>query len=141
MERTTRDSLLALLVGGGLGTVGVYWGHTSLGVVTGLCWAGGLKLTLRVRQLSQTYATGETWADSRWTGAGIGLVSLAALVGVSPTLPISNELRLGLGLLVLGAGLGAYSAGTLAVLELLADNSAGTPSSGAPPQSTDGDRV
>ena len=118
MERTVRDTLVALLVGGGL-SIGLYWlgGRISLAAVTGLCWACGLKLTLHIGQSYPTYATGETWAEKRWTGLSTGLVTLAALIGVSPMLPISNELRLGLGFLIGGAALVAYSAGTLAVLE------------------------
>lgn len=41
------------------------------------------------------------WADKRWTGLSVGLVTLAALVGVSPTLPIAADLRFGLAFLVL----------------------------------------
>lgn len=77
MERTTRDTLIAFLVGGGISAVGLYWGYPSLAVVTGLCWAGGLKLTLRIGHLYPAYATGETWADKRWSMLGVGLVSLA----------------------------------------------------------------
>ena len=130
MKRAVRDTLIALLVGGGLGG-GLYWlgGRISLVVVTGLCWACGLRLTFYVGQLYPTYATGNTWVDKRWTGLGIGLVNLAALVGVSPMLPIPNELRLGLGFLVGGAGLVAYSAGTLAVLERVESDPNGTASS------------
>ncbi|MFB6195500.1 MAG: sterol desaturase [Haloplanus sp.] len=118
MERSTRDTLTTSLVGGGIGA-GLYWlgGHVSLALVTGVCWACGLKLTRHIGHRYSAYATGETWADKRWTGLSAGLVTLAALVGVSPLLPISNELRLGLGALVVGAGLVAYTAGTLAVLE------------------------
>lgn len=139
MERTTRDTLIALLVGGGISAVGLYWGYPSLAVVTGLCWAGGLKLTLRIGHLYPAYATGETWADKRWSMLGVGLVSLAGLIGVSPLLPISNELRLGLGFLVLGAGLAAYSTGTLAVLERVDYESSATSSNPETQYSMDAD--
>jgi hypothetical protein len=140
MERTTRDTLISLLVGGGF-SAGLYWlaGHISLALVTGLCWTCGLKLILHIGHLYPAYATGETWADKRWTGLGIGLVTLAALIGVSPMLPLSNELRLGLGFLVTGAGLAAYSAGTLAVLERIEDSSVSPSSNPETPYSTDGD--
>lgn len=140
MKRAVRDTLIALLIGGGLGG-GLYWlgGRISLAVVTGLCWACGLRLTLYIRQLYPTYATGNTWTDKRWTGLGAGLVNLAALIGVSPMLPISNELRLGLGFLVGGAGLVAYSAGTLAVLERVEGNPNGAASNPEAPHSTDSD--
>jgi predicted membrane channel-forming protein YqfA (hemolysin III family) len=141
MERAIRDTLVALLIGGGI-SGGLSWlgGHISLAAVTGVCWACGLKLTLRIGHLYPAYATGETWSDKRWTGLSVGLVNLAALVGVSPMLSLSSELRLGLGLLVIGAGLVAYSAGTLAVLERVEDDSgAATPSNTKPSSSADGD--
>ena len=124
MKQTVRDFLVGLTVGGGLGG-GLYWlsGHPILAVVTGLCWACGLKLTFSIEHRYPAYATGDTWADKRWTGLSVGLVTLAALIGVSPVLPLSDELRLGLGFLVGGAGLVAYSAGTLAVLERVERNS------------------
>ena len=125
MERTTRytvPGLLALLVVVGIGG-GLYrlTGQLSLALVTGFCWVCGLGLTLHVGRRYPAYATGETWADKRWTGVSVGIVTLAALVGVGPTLPLSSDLRFGLGLLVLGAGLVAYAAGTLAVLERVED--------------------
>jgi hypothetical protein len=46
-----------------------------------------------------------------------GVLGVAALLGVAPTLPITDELCLALGVLVLGTGLTAYVAGTLAILE------------------------
>jgi len=44
-------------------------------------------------------------------------MTLAALIGVSPALPISPDLRLGLGFLVIGAGFVGYTTGTMAELE------------------------
>jgi len=118
MERTIRDTLIALVVGGGI-SGGLYWlaGHVSLAVATGLCWAIGLKLALHSRYLYPAFDVGDTWSSNRWSALAIGLINFAALLGVSPMLPISDELRLGLGFLVVGVGLVAYSAGTLAVLE------------------------
>ena len=142
MERTTRFALLGalvLLVSGGI-SGGLYQltGQLSLALVTGLCWACGLGLTLHVGHLYPDYATGESWADKRWTGVSVGIVTLAALLGVGPTLPLSSDLRLGLGLLVLGAGLVAYAAGTLAVLERVEDEpSAASSSLGATVSSDD----
>ncbi|ELZ09239.1 sterol desaturase family protein [Halovivax asiaticus JCM 14624] len=135
MDRSTRDTLVSIFVGGGVGA-GLYWiaGYESLALVTGLCWACGLKLTLHVGHRYPAFATGESWTDKRWTGLSVGAVTGAALVGVSPLLPLSNDLRFGLGALVLGAGLVAYPAGSLAVLERVdgatdsASMNSGTPS-------------
>ncbi len=140
MDRTIRDSLVTLLVGGGI-SGGLYWigGHISLALVTGLCWACGLTLTFHIGHRYPEYTTGGTWADKRWTVLSTGLVTLAALIGVSPMLPLSNELRLGLGFLVIGASLVAYSAGTLAILERVEDNSTVTPTNSGTPYSTDSD--
>lgn len=140
MDRTIRDSLVTLLVGGGI-SGGLYWigGHISLALVTGLCWACGLILTFHIGHRYPEYATGGTWAAKRWTVLSTGLVTLAALIGVSPMLPLSNELRLGLGFLVIGASLVAYSAGTLAILERVEDNSTVTPTNSGTPYSTDSD--
>jgi hypothetical protein len=137
MEQTTRDTLVAALAGGGV-AVGLYWlgGHVGLALVTGVCWGCGLKLTFHVDRLYPAFATGATWGDRRWAGVGIGVVALAALAGVTPTLPVSNEVRLGLGLLVTGAGLTAYAAGTMAVLERVVDGST-TGSTADPPYLAD----
>ncbi|AHG00793.1 hypothetical protein HALLA_07925 [Halostagnicola larsenii XH-48] len=123
MERTLRDTLISLFAGGAISGA-LYWldGYLSLAIVTGLCWACGLKLTLHIGHLYPAYATGETWADKRWTMLSVGLMTLAALIGVSPALPLSDELRLGFGFLVIGTGLVAYTAGTLAVLEQVDSN-------------------
>ncbi|MGQ3412098.1 sterol desaturase [Natrinema sp. LN54] len=140
MQRARRHTLIALLLGGGIGA-GIYWlsGYASLALVAGLCWACGLGLTFRIGRLYPAYATGETWADKRWTGLSVGLVTLAALTGVSPALPISEELRLGLGFLVTGAGVVAYAAGTIAVLERVEDSSTGASSNAGTSYSADDD--
>jgi len=98
---------------------GIYWFVEDFGlaVVTGLIWGSSLLIILRIARLYPSHMTGNGWSDGRWTGVSTGLTTLAALVGVSPTLPISAELRLGLGFLVLGAGFVGYTAGTMAELE------------------------
>ena len=118
MQRPIRDTLVALLVGGGM-TGGLYWltGHITLAVAAGICWLIGLKLALHSRYLYPAFSAGDTWSSNRWSVLAIGVINFAALLGVSPMLPISDGLRLGLGVLVAGVGLVAYSAGTLAVLE------------------------
>lgn len=138
MNRTTRDTLVASLAGVGIGA-GLYWlgGYVVLALATGLCWACGLRLTLYIGHLYPEYATGEAWADKRWSGLGGGAMSLAALVGVSPLLPISSELRIGLGGLVVGTGLVLYAAGSLAVLERVENRSNSTSPTTAPSHPTD----
>lgn len=140
MRRTTRDTLAAFLVGGGIGG-GVYWldGDAGVALVAGVCWAAGLAVTLRIGHLYPAYATGEQWTDKRWTALSAGLVSLAALVGMGATGPATGELRLGLGVLVGGAGLVAYATGTMAVLERTADDSTGAAPSPDASHSTGGD--
>lgn len=106
--------LVALVISGG-----VYWviRDSVLATVTGVTWGSGVLMTLRIARQYPSHITGGSWSDQRWTGFSTGLVTLAGLIGVSPTLPISAELRLGLGLLVIGAGFAAYTAGTMAELE------------------------
>jgi len=118
MENRTRNTLLAALVGIAVGAgLFPFVGDALLAAVAAACWAVAVKLVLRVGRLYPAFATGEDWTDRRWSGLGVGVVALAALLGVSPTLPVSAELRLGLGVLVVGAGTAAYTAGTLAVVE------------------------
>ena len=76
-----------------------------------------------------------TWTDKRWAGLSVGLVTLSALLCVSPPRPISNELRHGLGFLATGTGFVAYVAVTLAVLEPVDERStvAEAPSGTSPP--------
>ncbi|WP_435115005.1 hypothetical protein [Halolamina sp. C58] len=53
---------------------------------------------------------------------------------MSPALPVTEELRFGLGILVVGTGLLAYTAGSLAVLERIEDGDGASAASrdGAP---------
>lgn len=98
---------------------GLYWfiGDVALAVVTGLTWGISLLITLRIARQHPSHTTGERWRDKRWTGLSTGLITLAALIGVSPALPISPDLRLGIGFLVIGTGFVGYTAGTIAELE------------------------
>ena len=89
----------------------------ALAAVTGLMWGGGLLITLRIARQHPSHTTGEGWRDKRWTGLSTGLITLAALIGVGPALPISPDLRLGLGFLIIGVGFVGYTAGTMAELE------------------------
>lgn len=92
-------------------------GDPALAAVTGLVWGVGLALTARAARY-QPESTGVTnWKSTRWIGLGVAGINLAALIGVSPSLPISAELRLTLGLLIFGTGLLATATATLAVVE------------------------
>lgn len=44
------------------------------------------------------------WAVGRWSGLATGFVLLVVLLGLGPTLPVEDDLRLSLQLLVFGAG-------------------------------------
>jgi predicted anti-sigma-YlaC factor YlaD len=100
--------------------VGIYWLINNLGIAsaTGISWGVSLLLLMfRMSRLYPSHATGTAWCDKRWTGLGTGLVTLAATIGVSPTLQIGTELRLALGFLVIGAGVVGYTTATMAELE------------------------
>lgn len=110
--------LVVLVVSGGLYR---FVGHVGLAVVTGLTWACGVLITLRIARQHPSHTTGERWADKRWTALSTGLMTLAALVGVNSTLPIAADLRFALALLVLGVGFVGYTTGTMAELERAAE--------------------
>ena len=118
MTRTPLHWLAGILVAVVVSS-GLYWfiGDVALAAVTGLMWGSGLLVTLRIARQHPSHTTGEGWRDKRWTGLSAGLITLAALIGVSPALPISPDLRLGLGFLVIGVGFVGYTAGTMAELE------------------------
>ncbi|WP_136686715.1 hypothetical protein [Halorhabdus amylolytica] len=59
----------------------------------------------------------DDWETARWSGAAGGLMALAATLGISPTLPISADLRLALGLFVVGSWLTAVNVGLALGLE------------------------
>ena len=118
MTRTSLHRLAGIFVAVVVSS-GLYWfiGDVALAAVTGLTWGSGLLVTLRIARQHPSHTTGEGWRDKRWTGLSAGLITLAALIGVSPALPISPDLRLGLGFLVIGVGFVGYTAGTMAELE------------------------
>jgi hypothetical protein len=115
-------SSLQWLLGGATALIigsGCYWlvGDPVLAAVTGVVWGVGLALTARSAQYHPS-STGVTdWRSARWIGLGTGGITLAALLGVSPSLPVSAELRLALGLLIIGTGLLATTTARLAEVE------------------------
>jgi drug/metabolite transporter (DMT)-like permease len=88
----------------------------ALAAVTGLCWGGGVALTLRHLDSPLGTSTGG-WSVARWSGAFAGALTLAATVGVSPSLPVSNDLRFALGSLVVGFGVLVFNLGGAMVLD------------------------
>jgi hypothetical protein len=106
--------LVTALVGGGS-----YWflGYPILALFTGLVWGVSAGVLVRIYRRYPERATGTAWRDKRWTGLGIGLINGAGLLGVSPFLPIPADLRFGLALLVIGAGLLGYQTAAMAEME------------------------
>lgn len=122
MTRSSIQRLVGLVVAVIVG-VALYWlvGNVGLAAVAGTIWGIGIAIVLYIARQYPSRVTGTAWTDKRWTGLGVGLVTLASLVGVSPTLPISADLRLALGILVLGAGTVGYVTGSVAEMEREAD--------------------
>jgi len=98
---------------------GSYWavGDIGLAAATGLVWGIWLLTMIRIAHKYPSHMTGDSWSDKRWTGISTGLLTLTVIVVTSPTLPISFNHRIGLGFLVMGAGLVGYNSGTMAELE------------------------
>ena len=92
-------------------------GDPVLAAVSGLVWGVGLALTARSARHHPSSTGVTNWRSARWVGLGTGGITLAAILGVSPSLPISPELRLALGLLIIGTGLLATATATLAEIE------------------------
>ncbi|RJX44270.1 sterol desaturase [Halonotius aquaticus] len=124
-------SSLQWLLGGATGLVvgsGCYWlvGDPILAAVSGLVWGVGLALTARSARHHPSSTGVTNWRSARWIGLGVAGINLAALIGVSPSLPISAELRLALGLLIIGTGLLATATATLAEVERQGDTATTT---------------
>ena len=92
-------------------------GDFALASVTGVIWGSGVPLGRRLYRSYPPLEPAPTWKRGRWVGVGTGLITLAALIGVSPSLPIAADLRVGLGLLVVGTGFVAMVASALAESE------------------------
>ncbi|ESP87646.1 hypothetical protein [Candidatus Halobonum tyrrellensis] len=116
MDRSTAR-LLASLAGVAVGGGTYYWlvADPVFAATVGLFWAVGVGLSVRHREW--LFASSDDWDRRRWSGAFGGLVTLAVLFGVGPSLPLSNDLRFGLGLLVSGVALTATNLGIGLVLD------------------------
>lgn len=116
MKRSLRWTLaLALGVTVGGGTYVWLVADPLFGAVSALFWTlgTGWSMTYLVPQTGRT----DEWASARWSGAAGGLTALAATLGVSPTLPISSDLRLALGLFVVALSMTAINVGLALGLE------------------------
>jgi hypothetical protein len=109
------SGVLALAVAS---VVGVDWvaGDPMLGGAIGLCLGTVLLLVLRIRREYPDRATGDTWADKRWTGLSNAVVLFAGLVGTI-AIPVPTAYEFALSLLVILAGLVGYLAGSLAEMD------------------------
>jgi len=83
--------------------------------IVAVFWTLGLGLTMQY--LVQYTGASREWRIARWSGAAGGLVTLAATLGLSPTLPITPDLRLALGIFVLGLWVTALNVGLALGLE------------------------
>ena len=117
------SGLAALVVGSGCYRL---VGDPILAAVSGLVWGVGLALTARSARHHPSSTGVTNWRSARWIGLGVAGINLAALIGVSPSLPISAELRLALGLLIIGTGLLATATATLAEVERQGDTATTT---------------
>ena len=117
MRRPTLHRL-ASLVSGALAAGGAY----QLGIDVllsgslGLCVAGVALVLLRIRRAYPDRATGDTWADKRWTGLSVAVVNAVALLGLT-MVPVDAEYRMALSVLVLLVGLFGYGTGSMAEME------------------------
>ena len=82
----------------------------------GLCVGGVALVLLRVYREFPDRATGDTWADKRWTGLSVAVVNAVALLGLG-MVPVSADYRMALSVLVILVGLFGYGAGSMAEME------------------------
>jgi len=92
-------------------------GDVSFASATGIIWGTGVALSIHLYRSYPSLDAEPTWERKRWVGVSTGILTLAALLGVSPSLPISTELRIGLSVLVIGTGFAVMATTLLAELE------------------------
>ena len=117
MRRPTLHRLASLGLST-LATGGAYWLGIDvlLSGSLGLCVAGVALVLLRIRRAYPDRATGDTWADKRWTGLSVAVVNAVALLGLT-MVPVDAEYRMALSVLVLLVGLFGYCTGSMAEME------------------------
>lgn len=105
---------VAVVIGGGLYLL---VGDVSFAGATGIIWGTGVALSIHLYRSYPSVDPELTWEQKRWVGVSTGILAVAALYGVSSSLPISTELRIGLGVLVIGTGFAVMATTLLAELE------------------------
>ena len=117
MRRPTLHRLASLGLST-LATGGAYWLGIDvlLSGSLGLCVGGVALVLLRVHREFPDRATGDTWADKRWTGLSVAVVNAVALLGLG-MVPVSADYRMALSVLVILVGLFGYGAGSMAEME------------------------
>jgi hypothetical protein len=106
--------LLAALIGAGVGVVTHSYlvADLALALTNGLLFAVGSGLTVRNHLLlTERYGDAYGAGSNRWNAALAGLVVVAGVFGVSPTLPISADLGFALTVLVVGTIFVAWNLG------------------------------
>lgn len=108
--------LLSIGVGAilGGGTYAFLVADPALAGTLALLWTIGFRLTIRHRHVGSGSAG---WRTARWSGAFGGLVTLAATLGLGPTLPLPDGVRLAIGLLLVGVAMTAFNLGVAMVLD------------------------
>lgn len=117
MSRTVLGALAAVALGAAAAVAGAQFvGDPLFAGTVGLCVAVSVGLLVYIHREYPHRTTGDSWADERWTGLSVGVVNLAALVGLAVVEP-SAEALAGAQVLVILAGLVGYLAGSLAEME------------------------
>lgn len=118
MSNASRQALAGLLVGLVVGA-GLYWlvREPTLAIAGGVAWGGAVGVTVHFVARFPDHATGSGWADSRWTGLGVAIVTFAGLLGVNGLASLATGEQFALGAVVLGVGYAGYVAGAMAERE------------------------
>lgn len=88
----------------------------ALALAAGVVYGTAATVTLHLANRFPGHATGDSWTDSRWTGLGVGVVNLAALVVMLGPFQ-STTAGYVIGFVVLGVGFVGYVTGSMAELE------------------------
>jgi hypothetical protein len=104
--------LVAIVVGGVVGAVSHTVGASRPLVTASVVVSYALLTALALQHPDVVYEAGTpAWTVGRWSGLSAGFVLLVAFFGVGTTLPLGDDLRLSLQILVLGAGWAMWTLG------------------------------